>query len=450
MKRITAILLSAAMLVMCCACAEEAEPSQASSSLDSIANVKGSSTIESLESILETEESIVSESREEESSTPSVISTPTPTVDTSSSTQSPTLTTTPTPTAPPTPTASPTPTKAPNPTVSPTPAPTVTPVATPVVTTVNVPKLKQNTKNISSATAKTFNGNISFEDQVDTYTYVAIRDGRYTLELSNVMSGTVFELYIYNNLGEIVKSDGYAENRDYISVSLEKGETYTFKVFQYKKTGTYTLTLSEQTPTVDISSYSQVCDSIVFNKQVNVYQFTPQRDGRYSFEFAEVKSGIVFELYVYNDLGEVVGSDGYAANKDYLSVSLEKGETYTIKIYQYKNTGSYTLKIGKQKEAVDVSSNYLVNDCLEFFGQRNVYSFSVKKDGNHTITFSNIANGVVLEVRVYNYLDEVISSDSYCLNGDTLTIKNLKSGDQYQIVVYVNKNLGSYTMTIDA
>lgn len=321
----------------------------------------------------------------------------------------------------------------------------------PAKKTVSVPKLSQSSTDITAATIKTYTGNITYEDQVDTYSFTAPRDGYYTFKLSEVKSGTNFYVHIKDYLDDTKKSSALS-NDEHISVYLENGQTYTVEIEGYYDStrGSYQLEIGNQTPTTDISSYTEINDSIVFYEQNNYYTFTPTIDGWYTFKLSEVRSGKTFYLYVKDHLDSTV-KFGALSNNEYVSVKLEKGETYTIQIKGYYDStvGTYCLNIGKQKSTVSVSHNYIVKDEIEFYEQVLYYSFNVTKSANHTITITG--STADLYVYVKNYLDETVEGSALS-NGESITVKDLKAGETYSIVVYTyyDTKTTPFTMTIDA
>ncbi len=312
----------------------------------------------------------------------------------------------------------------------------------------NIPKLSKKVKDLPSATVKTFNDSVTQEKQVNTYTYKPARDGRYTFEISEMKSGVYLGVSIFDRLGKEVEDHDYIANGDFIYIDLEGGETYTCKIYQQKEFGSYILNIHEQTATANISAYSAVNDSINFKKQINVYTFVPELDGRYTFEISEMKSGRYVSLGIYDRLEEEIKKSDYVQNGvNSIVVDLKKGETYTVRVYQNKEFSSYTLNIWKQKPVVDIVVTGIVNDSIEFYKQNNLYTFTATGK-THSIEVSNLAKGIVLEVYILNYLEESVGEDSYCVNGNTIKMNNLTAGKQYTIQIIYQKNYGDYTVTL--
>ena len=60
-----------------------------------------------------------------------------------------------------------------------------------------------------------------------------------------------------------------------------------------------------------------------------------------------------------------------------------------------------------------------------------------------------MVNGFAVELVVVNELGEIINSDGYYTNGDTLTITGLFAGETVQIRVRQLDQPGEYTLTVE-
>lgn len=308
---------------------------------------------------------------------------------------------------------------------------------------------QKKTVNISGITE--FTDSIEFEDQRNIYKFTPAKTGRYRFDLSEIHSGTSFEVYVYNPLGETVVYDSYCTNGEGVTAKeLKAGEEYTVRVSQNEDYSPYKMNIGYQKETMDISQYSSVSDSIEFTDQKNVYTFTVPVDGRYRFEMSEMLNGTSVELYMYNSLGETVGYDSYCKSGEGITVKdLKAGEVYEIQVRQNEKFSSYVLSIGKQKESVAVTQNTVVNDSIEYTDQRNVYILTVTKAGSVTFTFSEMHSKMITEVYAFNYLGETVASDSGLKNGESITIDNCSIGDVFEIQVRQDSDFGTYIMTID-
>lgn len=305
------------------------------------------------------------------------------------------------------------------------------------------------TTDISNITELT--DSVEYTDQRNVYSFVVPIDGRYRFELSNMMSGTATELYVFNSLGETVASDTYCTNGEGVTVKdMKAGEIYDVQIRQDTGFSSYVFTIGHQKETVDISDLTYLTDSVEYTDQRNVYSFTVPMDGRYRFELSGMKNGTAVELYVFNALGETVASDTYCTNGEGVTVKgAVTGEVYDVQIRQDTGLSTYNFTIGQQKETAIVSNNTIVNDSVEYTDQRNVYSFTADHSGDVTITITGMNSGTAVELYVFNDLDETVTSDTYFQNNESLTIKNVSAGIHYEVQVRQDTGTSKYTLTID-
>lgn len=310
-------------------------------------------------------------------------------------------------------------------------------------------RIGEQTATVDVSAYSVVKDSIVFRNQRNYYTFTPAITGRYQLYFAEVMSGPSFNLTVYDPLGAQVMRQTNAGNNDGIKVDLEAGVRYTIEVKQYSDVGAYQLKIGKQKATVNITNYSEVSDSIEFRNQRNCYTFAPALDGRYRFEFANVKSGVTFYLYVYNDLGEVVQRQSNTGNNSGFTVDgLQSGEVYTVVVEQYSDLGNYTLKIGKQKETVSVRAGMSVNDHMEYNGQYNNYTFTAS-GSEHTLSLSGMPGGTEVSIYVLNDLGERVTYQSSMSNGNTLQVRGLTAGATYTIQVRYYGGTGAYTLKIN-
>lgn len=314
----------------------------------------------------------------------------------------------------------------------------------------SVEGLKSNATSGAAADVIRYSGNIGVEDQEDWYSFTAPYEGRYRIDVSGIQSGTDVRLYLYDELGDVVTSDTYCTNGEGITgKGLEAGKTYSIKVKQDSGYSSYSLAIGMQKAPIDLTGYTAISDSIEFIDQRNVYYFSVPLTGRYRFNMSEIYSGTDVELYIFDSLGNTVASDTYCTNGDGITVrDLQAGAIYEIQVRQDNGFSGYKLNIGYQKSTVDISDYTIVNDSIEYTDQRNVYSFTVPVDGRYRFELSGMTDGTDVELYMFNYLEETVASDTYCTNGDGITVKDLKAGETYEVQIRQDNGFSSYTLSI--
>lgn len=109
---------------------------------------------------------------------------------------------------------------------------------------------------------------------------------------------------------------------------------------------------------------------------------------------------------------------------------------------------NYTLAFDIQKPTVDASELTQITDSIEYTDQRNVYSFSPSEDGRYRFEIEGLRSGCAVELYLFNSLGETLSSDTYCTNGEEITLKSLDSNETYEIQVRQSSGLSSYSLII--
>lgn len=318
------------------------------------------------------------------------------------------------------------------------------------VNSLSIDALPSNPTSVDAVEFFVYSGNISNEDQVDEYSFVAPYDGCYRADITELQNGVSVALYIIDDTGSSVASDTYCLNGEgTTATNLVADHTYVVRVKQDSGYSGYKLTIGMQKPTVDVTGFTTVSDSIEYTDQRNVYTFTAPLDGRYRFELSGIQNGTDFELYMYNYLGETLEYDSYCLNEEGITVKdLKAGETYQVQVRQDGGFSSYTMFIGYQKATMDITNLSSLTDSIEYTDQRNVYSFTAPVDGRYRFEISGMQSGTDVELYMFNSLGETVDSDTYCLNGEGITVKGLVAGEVYELQIRQDSGLSGYTLSI--
>ena len=227
----------------------------------------------------------------------------------------------------------------------------------PKYSTVNVSTMASKTQSIGSMTANateienttilTYNGSITKEGQIDKYTISVPYDGRCRVDISGIKSGTVFSLYVYNELGEMLGSDGYCTNGEGVTIKgAEAGKVYTIYIVQNVDFSSYDLSIGYQKEAISVGNHTIINDSVMHTDERNVYSFKASSTGNVTMTISEMEKGTVVELYVFNDLMEIVASSGYFTNNESITIKgVKTGTHYEVQIRQSQGTSEYTLTI---------------------------------------------------------------------------------------------------------
>ena len=289
---------------------------------------------------------------------------------------------------------------------------------------------------------------IQFRDQENDYIFVPEIDGLYRFEFSEIPNNVSHSIYVYNSDREELDRNTSIGNESGVTISLKAGQEYHIVVTQSGNFGSYKLLIGKQKPTIDISEYTIVSDSIQYTDQENIYVFIPQNDGLYRFEFANIPNNISHSIYLYNSSFEELDRNTSIGNGYGLSVKLYANEIYHVGVKQSSRVGSYDLLIGPQKQVLDISKYVSVNDSVQFTDQQNIYKYIPNKSRDVAFTFSNIPEDVSLSFYIYNTNWEELDANTSIENESEIVIP-VNEGAIYYIVVEQSWKYGSYSLNIN-
>lgn len=299
---------------------------------------------------------------------------------------------------------------------------------------------------IGKAEIITHSGKIKKADQDNVYSFTPNRSGTYRLELSGIHNNGDMILSIYNSLGERMHYT-YASNENGLTVTdLKKDKQYKIHVSHDDGLSPYTLSIAQQKKRENITDYSLIKDSIEFTDQDNIYTYVAPIDGTYRFEFSEIHDNKDMMLSIFNDLGERLRYT-YAGNNNGITIKLNRGDKYTIHVTEEDGYSPYYLKIGRQKDYVDISQFDGVQDNIEYTDQENVYMYTVSNSGEYEFSFYEMKAGIEVCISIYNRLGERLRY-RYCGNEDSLSVNDLEEGETYEIHVKYEDGVSPYTMFV--
>ena len=199
------------------------------------------------------------------------------------------------------------------------------------------------------ATILTDNGSISTTGQQDSFDFVTPRDGRYRVEMSGMPAGMMVNMAYYDTSGKEIESAKGCGNGDGMTVKyLEANTSYTIKVSQASGTGSYTLNVGVQKPTVDLTGASQVNDRVEYTDQRNLYYFKVPHDGSFRFGVTGLSSGTNVQMYIFDDPGNKIDYNDACSNGESLTLNnVTAGTVYEIQVRQNMGLSDYTLTISE-------------------------------------------------------------------------------------------------------
>lgn len=196
--------------------------------------------------------------------------------------------------------------------------------------------------------------------------------------------------------------------------------------------------------------FIQYDGSISAEDEIDTYKLTTKVSGQYRFDVNNMISGFKVNLYIYDDQnGELEASSSYGlVNGEGITVYLSGNHTYSVKVKQYRNTGTYRLNIGQPKPMVDISLCNTVYDSIQYTDQRNWYKFTPEVSGYYRFKLTNMVNGFKPNMWIYDDLDYVVEKQEYGIAIDEGLTAYLEKGRTYEIAIRDYRGSGSYELLI--
>ena len=312
---------------------------------------------------------------------------------------------------------------------------------------ISIPAYDESEYFAESAEFLYYSGNIYESGQEDTYSFTASETGKYRCELSGMVSGFSVSMYVYDSNGNRVDYSTGISNESGVTVSLTSGQTYTLCVRSSYGTGTYNVFVGMQKSGVDLSSYTIVHDDIEYKGQEIKYTYSPAVDGVYRFYIAQINNGITVSMYVYDAAGYRVDYNTGIGQNSGVTVNLESGQTYTVIVKQSSSMGNFTMNIGPQQPAVDITDYTVIADSTKYSSQTNNYIFTARETGVYRFQIDQINNGITVSLYLFDAAGYKVDYNTSIGQGSGITV-SLSAGQTYLLQVKQSSNYGAYTMTI--
>ena len=194
---------------------------------------------------------------------------------------------------------------------------------------------------------RVFDGELSFTNQINRYSFTPSRAGTYRFEISNLFANRYVHLSVVDRGGDAVSWRNWVGNDAGITVNnLNPGESYTILVRQARGISRYRLNIGYQAEIRSISEGSSRSRYIEFTDQVNKYSFSPSRAGAFRFEISGLQANRYVHLSINDEGGDSVVSRNWVGNGGAITTdNLNLGEIYTIRIRQARGFTPYTLRV---------------------------------------------------------------------------------------------------------
>ena len=104
--------------------------------------------------------------------------------------------------------------------------------------------------------------------------------------------------------------------------------------------------------------------------------------------------------------------------------------------------------ITQRNETAEYAQIRRIEGEMTHEGQTDVYQLTVPEDGRVRLEISELYDYAKVALLVYNTRGECVAQDKYCGNGEGVTLKDLKAGEQYEIRVTQLEKLSRYILSI--
>ncbi len=186
----------------------------------------------------------------------------------------------------------------------------------------------------------TLTDSITFQDQVNRYTYKAAVTGRYRIDVVDRMNNASVNVDVLNSLNHSM-SDAYYKN-DGLTVDLTAGETYQVLVsYRYEPCTSYRMNIGVPHAVRTLVFGTTLSDSLTYTDQINRYDFTPTTTEHHRILLENVSNSAAVTLEIYDDLNNLVDSSWGGE----VEAVLTAGKKYRILVHQGNNDFcTYTLR----------------------------------------------------------------------------------------------------------
>ena len=288
---------------------------------------------------------------------------------------------------------------------------------------------------------------VEFIEQTIIYYYTIPVDGTLRVQIDDLFGAAKVKLMIWDSLEHNLVDEYCVTGEGVTLTELVAGDVYKICVKQVRDFSSYKLSVFEAKPTVDISDYTVVNDSIEFSDQRNVYTLIPKVSGAYRFGFDNIQSGTRVCLKIF-DSNYLVLETAYCNNGEGATIEgFEEGKKYEVQVVQDSSFGNYTLEIGAPKPTIELGRKTKVKDSIQYVDQCNTYTMNAKAKKMYTITLSDLQASQNVLIAAYDELGyelgRVLAS-----RGDSFTIDALEKKQTIKIKVYQVDGTGDYSFSV--
>lgn len=280
-----------------------------------------------------------------------------------------------------------------------------------------------------------------YDDQHILY-YVAPVTGTYRFDLGISDVTYRYEVEIRDHQNRVLKkeySDCYTNG---INVDFKKDNRYTIYIRQNQGFPVCTIKIGIPND-VETVEGNKIARKIEFIGQTDYYNYTAPVSGNYWFQFDTNNVEYNYKIEVYSSINEEIMDETYNNYGNGKNVYLNKGETYTIKVYYYNGLPEYDITIFEPEPEYFVDGNAF-SGSIYFPGQSNTYYYTADWTGEHTVSIVTSNHSASCNTMLKTEKNDTILNE----NGEFEKTVYMNSGETYTFIISQRENFLDYTVYI--
>ncbi|MCL2061332.1 MAG: hypothetical protein FWH03_01730 [Firmicutes bacterium] len=200
--------------------------------------------------------------------------------------------------------------------------------------------------------SQTWNYTLTETNQIETFTYLAKTANENPLDSGTFFLDSSFNVawHIRDSSGNAIlhdslNSNNFTTTRTTNILTLTIGETYTIRIRKGTPSGNVVIRMYAPNGTDDISGYTKVTDVLWFNAQQKIYTYTAARSGIYLLSTSFNVAWHIRDSFGNAILHDSWNSNNFTTTRSTNNVTMNEGETYTIRLQKGTPSGEYTFDI---------------------------------------------------------------------------------------------------------
>lgn len=283
-------------------------------------------------------------------------------------------------------------------------------------------------------------GEFRFEKEIIQYKFSPLISGIHRFDFDTDDTNKNYSFIVLQENESTLIETSYNNKTNGCSVSLESGKTYKIQVIQNSGLVSFKIKIHQPNSTAEIPGKT-IFGTISYIDQSDCFWFVAKTSGLYRFDFDTSDVTKNYNVKILNSKKTELGNKNY--NNKGITVSLNKGEQYTIFVSYLDGFIDYTIQIGIPKEPENISFPF--SGTINYTNQNNIYYFSNVEQGDYIITFdiNNVESKYLF--KLYTNKNELIVDSNSSRGSEKV---HLNTNEMYRIEISQAEGVCNYTMNI--